>query len=1006
MALSSDLTSQFAKLVTKDKTNSDTKRETTVYGTIVEYEGSKYVRIDGSSFMTPIVTTADVIVGERVTVMIKDHLATVTGNISSPSARTDDVSAIDLANKDLSDRILEIEGVTVDDARIKNLEAEDVYIKNRLTATEADIGTLKTTNVEVQGALTANTADINELRTDKLDADTAKVTYANIDFSNIEKSTMEYFYATSGLIKDVTIGDTTITGKLVGVTISGDLIEGNTVVAEKLVIKGTDGLYYKLNTDGIKVEAQQTDYNSLNGQIIKAKSITATKISVDDLVAFDATIGGFNITEHSIYSGVKESVDNTTRGIYLDNDGQVAFGDESNYLKYYKDANGKYRLDISAESIVFKTGSTAEETFESAMTGIAEEFYVSSSPTELIGGSWSEIQPVWGNNTYIWRRSKVTYGSGFTSYTPSEIGVCITGNTGPIGETGATGDTGKGIVRTEVSYKASSSGTNAPTGDWSATIPTVASGDYLWTRLTITYSDGSLTTTYSVGMMGSTGSAGRGITSTSVMYQTSISGTTIPTGTWSVTIPDVDPGEYIWTRTVITYSDSTKSTSYSIGMFGKEGAKGEKGDGLDVKDTRSDNQPPSWYMSTYPKTTVMEFKNCSTLGLSGVGTYCTLQTIVPWSTSSGGYPKQTAKVEKTGKEYWRVGTSDSAWSAWVDPYGQALEAAKTATNYMAFNDVDAGLVIGDMTAASLKKNVRIDSDSVDIRNGSTVLASFGEDNVTLGRNAEESYIDLCDGAGRISANTAEAATSYPNRNAILIESQEIETESVRFVANVSNKYGASSVPSITRRSELYLTRSGGSAESVARLKSEHKTESSGAYTASGFSAMTYDAADTTRALMYASDSANSKYNQLNIYPTKATLNKPLFINNIEFSGSNKVLWSGKLYMSETQTAILSESISKQANGIILVWSEYTDGDSVNANFNTFFIPKQFVKSFAAKGVGMTLISATFNVVASKYVYISDTSLAGYATNNDGESEKNCGITTTPNKFVLRQVIGV
>ena len=129
--------------------------------------------------------------------------------------------------------------------------------------------------------------------------------------------------------------------------IKGDLIEGNTVVADKLVIKGEDGLYYRLNIDGVKIEAEQTEYNSLNGSIITAKSITATKISVDDLVAFDATIGGFNITSDSLYSGTKESVENTTTGIYLGNDGQISLGDSTNFLKYYKDTEGNFKLDIS-----------------------------------------------------------------------------------------------------------------------------------------------------------------------------------------------------------------------------------------------------------------------------------------------------------------------------------------------------------------------------------------------------------------------------------------------------------------------------------------------------------------------------------------------------------------------------------------------------------------------------------------------------------------------------------
>ena len=126
--------------------------------------------------------------------------------------------------------------------------------------------------------------------------------YANIDFSNIGKAAMEYFYSQSGLIENIVVSDGTITGNLIGVTIKGDLLEGNTVVADKLVIKGSDGLYYKLNTDGVKIEAEQTEYNSLNGSIITAKSITATKISVDDLVAFDATIGGFNISNDLLYT--------------------------------------------------------------------------------------------------------------------------------------------------------------------------------------------------------------------------------------------------------------------------------------------------------------------------------------------------------------------------------------------------------------------------------------------------------------------------------------------------------------------------------------------------------------------------------------------------------------------------------------------------------------------------------------------------------------------------------
>ena len=164
---------------------------------------------------------------------------------------------------------------------------------------------------------------------------------------------MKEFYASSGIIKDVVLQNGVITGELSGIVISGDLVKANTLVANKLVIQGEDGLYYRLNTDGVKTEAQQTDQNSLNGTIIKAKSITASKINVTDLQAFGATIGGFKITENSVYSGVKSSPSNTTRGIYLGSDGQLFFGDATNYLKYIIDAEGNSKLQIAADSITF-----------------------------------------------------------------------------------------------------------------------------------------------------------------------------------------------------------------------------------------------------------------------------------------------------------------------------------------------------------------------------------------------------------------------------------------------------------------------------------------------------------------------------------------------------------------------------------------------------------------------------------------------------------------------------
>nr|DAK53001.1 MAG TPA: hypothetical protein [Caudoviricetes sp.] len=362
MQLSADLVSKFVK-ATKDTKTQD---GTTMYGTVVMQNGTPYVRLDGSEILTPVTSMADVHSLERVMVLVKDHTATIMGNISSPSARSDDVKVLTevVADKasigDLKTINADIENLKADnveisdkltatEADIKDLEADNVTINEKLTANNASIKELEVDNVSIHEKLTANDATIEELQTRKLDAKLADIKYAQIDFANIGKAALEQFFAKSGLIENVVVGDQQITGTLVGVTILGDSIKGGTVIADKLVIKGEDGLYYKLNTDGNTVEKEQTDYNSLDGGVIRAKSITATKIAVDDLVAFGATIGGWHIVDGGLYSGTKESMSNISRGTYLGSDGQINIGDSDNFIMFYVDNKGESHLVISAD---------------------------------------------------------------------------------------------------------------------------------------------------------------------------------------------------------------------------------------------------------------------------------------------------------------------------------------------------------------------------------------------------------------------------------------------------------------------------------------------------------------------------------------------------------------------------------------------------------------------------------------------------------------------------------
>ena len=139
-----------------------------------------------------------------------------------------------------------------------------------------------------------------------------------------------------------------------------------------------------------------------------------------------------------------------------------------------------------------------------------------------------------------------------------------------------TNGTSVTVSSTSITYQAGSSGTTAPTGSWTTAIPTVPANQYLWTKTVVNYSDGKSTTAYSVSRNPTNGTNGTSVTITNqaVTYQASNSGATVPTGTWSSTPVAGTPGQYIWTRTIVTYSDGKSTTSYAISRNGTNGADG------------------------------------------------------------------------------------------------------------------------------------------------------------------------------------------------------------------------------------------------------------------------------------------------------------------------------------------------------------------------------------------------------------------------------------------------
>jgi len=483
MALSQDLINQFAKLTNSNENRKNS--EATVRGTYKTIDGEEFVQIDGSDIWTPVKSTVQAETGDQVTVLIKDHTATITGNITSPSASSKIVGSLKDNVDANGNKILQMDNTIIQqnntiiqldneikqqqntitqfqntiDQQNNTIEQYDNTIKqqndtinsmnNTITSQSNQITEMNNTinsqgnvineqgnlisqqgnlivqqgNTISQQGTTLETFDsemkvinsafniqdgkltgLSEIVVEELETNTLNAKYANIDFANIGIAAIEKVFADSGIIKDLIVNDQKITGELVGVTIKGDLIEGNTIKADKLVVKGEDGLYYKLNVDSLGEATASSDekyQNGLDGSVIVTNSIVAEKIAVDDLVAFDATIGGFNITDDAIYSGAKTTVNNTTRGIYLDNTGQIAFGDSNNYIKYFKDeTDGIYKIDIRASEIHLGTGKSIEETISDE---VREEFIVNGSDSihSAVDSYMQELQTAGGRNLLL-----------------------------------------------------------------------------------------------------------------------------------------------------------------------------------------------------------------------------------------------------------------------------------------------------------------------------------------------------------------------------------------------------------------------------------------------------------------------------------------------------------------------------------------------------------------------------------------------------------------------------
>ena len=201
-------------------------------------------------------------------------------------------------------------------------------------------------------------------------------------------------------------------------------------------------------------------------------------------------------------------------------------------------------------------------------------------------GTWSPDIPAVNPGEYLWTRTTWFYSDG-----TSEQGFSVAkmGEQGPKGDRGNDGIPGKngiGIRNTSVLYGLSASETVPPTA-WYQNPPALVKGQWFWTKTVWTYTDNTSETGYQKtyvardGNDGNNGIAGKdgvGIRSTTITYAQGTSGTVAPLTGWTSQVPNVPAGQYLWTKTVWSYTDNTNETGYSVSKIGEQGPQGVKGD--------------------------------------------------------------------------------------------------------------------------------------------------------------------------------------------------------------------------------------------------------------------------------------------------------------------------------------------------------------------------------------------------------------------------------------------
>ena len=439
MGLSYDLISEFVKITNDKKENA---KEGTVYATVVSGTDGKYVRIDGSDLLTPMDTTTDIEDGERVTLMIKDHKAIVTGNVTTPSASTSKVDKVTESVNSVSDRVGTFELVVADKVSTNELEAYkatiEVLIANKatiedLTATNAKIENLEVKNAEIEN-LVAEKATIEDLEAvnatienlkvkdaeienavvENLKATTADIKILNADFAQIKtlvngnltsdnilsfNLTSEKVTVDDAFIKDAMI-DTISAGKINAGEINTNLVSIGSEDGGMLITGSTQQFTDKNGNVRIQIGKDASgDFTFIlygedgRGQLINQNGITASAISdgliVNDMVSDHAAISGGKLDISSVITEINSDNSTTIQSskIYLNDQAQsleVAFNSLKTQVDTIQEVTIQGDLTAVVEQVQSNT-SKIEANKNSINTLISEDMVIKKQVTDLQG---------------------------------------------------------------------------------------------------------------------------------------------------------------------------------------------------------------------------------------------------------------------------------------------------------------------------------------------------------------------------------------------------------------------------------------------------------------------------------------------------------------------------------------------------------------------------------------------------------------------------------------------